>query len=137
MAAEERVSPALIWGTAGICAGALVAGTLYYFQDIRLAVTIIGVLGGGALLVLLMVLAYHGLIRVMDKRKSTRVGEEIKIEGRKRPRDLQDPEDLAKIADLARKFEEGVEKFRAAGKNLYSLPWYLLVGEPGSGKTEA
>ncbi|TFG62164.1 MAG: hypothetical protein E4H28_08020, partial [Gemmatimonadales bacterium] len=36
-----------------------------------------------------------------------------------------------------RNFEVGVGRFRAAGKNIYSLPWYVLVGESGSGKTEA
>ena len=33
-----------------------------------------------------------------------------------------------------RKFDDGVEKFRAAGKDLYSLPWYLLVGPAGSAR---
>ena len=41
-----------------------------------------------------------------------------------------------RLDDLRRVFESGIEKFRAAGKNLYALPWYLVVGEPGSGKTE-
>lgn len=43
----------------------------------------------------------------------------------------------ARMDDLRKRFDEGLEKFRAAGKNIYSLPWYALVGEPGSGKTEA
>lgn len=48
-----------------------------------------------------------------------------------------DPNAKLKIDDLRRKFDEGVKKFKAAGKDLYSLPWYVVVGEPGSGKTEA
>jgi hypothetical protein len=43
----------------------------------------------------------------------------------------------ARMDGLRKQFDEGLEKFRAAGKNIYSLPWYALVGEPGSGKTEA
>ncbi len=43
----------------------------------------------------------------------------------------------AALDDLRRNFEEGIAKFRAAGKDLYSVPWYVVVGEPGSGKTEA
>ncbi len=43
----------------------------------------------------------------------------------------------AKLDDLRRSFEAGITKFRATGKDIYKLPWYLLVGEPGSGKTEA
>ncbi|MEN6426772.1 MAG: type VI secretion protein IcmF/TssM N-terminal domain-containing protein [Phycisphaerales bacterium] len=50
---------------------------------------------------------------------------------------ISDPEQLAKIDDLRKKFEEGIATFRAAGKSLYSLPWHVILGEPGSGKTEA
>lgn len=46
-------------------------------------------------------------------------------------------ENLAKLDSLRKKFQEGVEAFRSRGKDLYSLPWYVIIGEPGSGKTEA
>ncbi|GJQ30625.1 MAG: hypothetical protein HBSAPP03_25090 [Phycisphaerae bacterium] len=48
-----------------------------------------------------------------------------------------DPAQKARMDDLRKKFEEGVATFKSAGKDLYSLPWYLLVGPAGSGKTEA
>src|SRR3712207_7685387 len=48
-----------------------------------------------------------------------------------------EPARRAALDDLRRKFAAGVEKFRATGKDLYTLPWYVIVGEPGSGKTEA
>ncbi|MBM4108302.1 MAG: hypothetical protein FJ255_05745 [Phycisphaerae bacterium] len=50
---------------------------------------------------------------------------------------VTDPARRARMDDLRRTFEEGVEKFRAAGKDVYSLPWYVMVGPPGAGKTEA
>ncbi len=53
------------------------------------------------------------------------------------PSGVSEPAKRAALDDLRKRFDEGVEKFRDAGKNIYSLPWYLLVGEPGSGKTEA
>ncbi len=43
----------------------------------------------------------------------------------------------ARLDDMRKVFEEGVQKFRANGKNVYDLPWYVIVGETGSGKTEA
>ncbi|MGA8657727.1 MAG: type VI secretion protein IcmF/TssM N-terminal domain-containing protein [Chthoniobacterales bacterium] len=43
----------------------------------------------------------------------------------------------ARLDDMRRNFSLGIEKFEAAGKDFYELPWYLMVGEPGSGKTEA
>jgi GTP-binding protein EngB required for normal cell division len=45
--------------------------------------------------------------------------------------------DLAKLDNLRKKFQEGIEAFRSRGKDIYSLPWYVIIGEPGSGKTEA
>lgn len=47
-----------------------------------------------------------------------------------------DPAARARNDDLRRKFLEGVGVFKAAGKDLYDLPWYLLVGPSGTGKTE-
>ena len=44
---------------------------------------------------------------------------------------------LAKLDSLRKKFSEGVEAFRSRGKDIYALPWYVIIGEPGSGKTEA
>jgi IcmF-related N-terminal domain len=42
-----------------------------------------------------------------------------------------------RLDDLRRSFARGIEKFEDAGKDFYGLPWYVIVGEPGSGKTEA
>lgn len=47
------------------------------------------------------------------------------------------PEDKARQDQVRQKFEEGIAVYRQAGKDLYSLPWFLLVGPAGSGKTEA
>ena len=39
------------------------------------------------------------------------------------------------LAELGQKWEEAVKEFRAAGMSIYDLPWYLLIGEPQSGKS--
>jgi len=52
------------------------------------------------------------------------------------PGSVSDPSQRARLADLRQVFEKGLKEFAAAGKDLYSLPWYLACGEPGSGKTE-
>jgi hypothetical protein len=38
---------------------------------------------------------------------------------------------------MRKKFQSGIEAYKSRGKDLYKLPWYAIVGEPGSGKTEA
>jgi hypothetical protein len=53
------------------------------------------------------------------------------------PTRIAEPARRARLDELRKSFETGLEKFRAAGKSLYSVPWYVLIGEPGSGKTEA
>src|SRR3954452_20280099 len=52
-------------------------------------------------------------------------------------RGVLDPADRSRLEDFWRNFVKGIEKFEAADKDLYDLPWYLMVGEPGAGKTEA
>jgi len=54
-----------------------------------------------------------------------------------RPSGLSDPAHIATLDRLRENFSRGIEKFQAVGKDLYSLPWYVVCGEPGSGKTEA
>ena len=41
------------------------------------------------------------------------------------------------IESMRSNFENGIEKLRKAGKNVYDLPWFLMAGQAGSGKTEA
>lgn len=41
------------------------------------------------------------------------------------------------LESLRANFEDGVDKLRRAGKNVYELPWFLLAGQAGAGKTEA
>ena len=53
------------------------------------------------------------------------------------PNAISDPASRAKLDDLRQNFSRGLDKFNSAGKDLYSLPWYVVCGEPGSGKTEA
>jgi hypothetical protein len=45
--------------------------------------------------------------------------------------------EVSGIESMRSNFEEGVDKLRKAGKNVYDLPWFLLAGQAGSGKTEA
>ena len=48
-----------------------------------------------------------------------------------------DSVEISGIESMRSNFEEGVEKLRKAGKNVYDLPWFLMAGQAGSGKTEA
>lgn len=50
------------------------------------------------------------------------------------------PAETADSAQLRQRFEDAIarlKKVRRSGGNLYRLPWYVIVGPPGSGKTTA
>ncbi len=83
-------------------------------------------------------LALYGVaLRVFERRKigpfELRLGENAGAA----PNQLRDPAARARIDELRSRFEQGVGVFREHGKDMYSIPWYMIVGEPGSGKTEA
>ena len=88
----------------------------------------------GAAVVALVLYLYLRLLKWMKQRKAAPMEQGV-LSTTKTPAGKR--EDMVRVDDLRKKFEAGVSKFRSAGKSLYSLPWYLIVGEPGSGKTEA
>ena len=85
----------------------------------------------------LLLLVYTLILRQVRNRRAASFAESVQSQSSSSPSSLSKAEQIAKLDDLRRKFEEGVETFRRAGKDFYSLPWYLLIGESGSGKTEA
>ena len=95
------------------------------------------------LLLLLAVLAVASfllvrmLLRALAKRKAKPMERSIAGNLSAAPSQINAAQKLADLDSLRRSFQAGVDKFKAAGKDLYSLPWYVLVGQPGSGKTEA
>lgn len=48
-----------------------------------------------------------------------------------------DPAERARREELRHKFKTGLKTLTDSGKNLTRFPLYVLVGEPGAGKTEA
>jgi hypothetical protein len=85
----------------------------------------------------LILLAYHRLLKKLQKRKATPFERGIAENAAATPQGVTEAARRAALEDLRKSFQKGIETFRAAGKNLYGLPWYVIVGEPGSGKTEA
>lgn len=48
-----------------------------------------------------------------------------------------DPAEIARREELREKFKVGIKTLTDSGKNLTRFPLYVMVGEPGAGKTEA
>lgn len=91
-----------------------------------------GMMGVGSLFVI------FGLVRRVLAKKSARKAEGATVRALgDAPKGVSDPKALARLDEMRTNFEDGIRKFREAGKNVYELPWYIVVGEPGSGKTTA
>src|SRR6185503_5587040 len=96
-----------------------------------------GLFFGTLIILLLLVLGAYWLWRRMVQRRHTNIIErELRKNIVAQPTKLT-PTQLAKLEEFRRKFEKGIEEYRKRGKSLYSLPWYAIIGEAASGKTQA
>src|ERR1700677_248739 len=127
----SNLSPGAKWGlgTAGIGGlvgvGLLMGSAKWIFIAVLLGLLIL--LVGGFL-----------LFRIWQrKRQSSQFIGDISQHSTASPRGISDPGQRARLDDLRKKFQEGIDAYRSRGKDIYKLPWYALVGEPGAGKTEA
>jgi hypothetical protein len=91
----------------------------------------------GIAIIVLLLLLYRYLLKLFKRRKAVPMERGVVSSASTAPQGISEAAHMARVDDLRKKFEDGIEKFRAAGKNLYDFPWYMIVGEPGSGKTEA
>jgi hypothetical protein len=108
------------------------AGISFAFTPIIALMVAIGLL---LLIVVLGVYAY-----VLKHRRDARLaamGGEIEQNSLATPVAISDPARKARLDDLRKRFQEGLDKFKAVGKDLYKLPWYVVIGEPAAGKSEA
>jgi IcmF-related N-terminal domain len=91
------------------------------------------------LIVLLAVITgiYYAWKGFNQKQQNKQFGGDISQHSSATPRGVSDPGQRARLDDMRKKFQSGIEAYKSRGKDLYKLPWYVIVGEPGSGKTEA
>lgn len=123
------------WAKIGAIVAAIlgVLGVLALFRG----TTALYVVLAGLVFLGLLLLGYKAIREFISRRKAAPMERSLASNAAMAPLGITEPARRARLDDLRKNFDTGVEKFRAAGKNLYALPWYALVGEPGSGKTEA
>lgn len=95
------------------------------------------IVAGGILLIVLLIGLFQVMLKKRREKRAASFGGSMSENAGATPAEINDPARKARLEDLKRNFDQGVQKFKAAGKNLYELPWYVIVGEPGAGKTEA
>lgn len=122
-----RVAMVLLSGGGIATAAALMIGDARVFLFVGLGLALVGAL----------VLGYQALLKRRKAKKSKPFEKQIAGSGAATPREVSDPSRRAHIDSMRKKFEEGLRVYRQRGKDLYSVPWYVVIGEPASGKSAA
>jgi hypothetical protein len=122
--------PAKVGAAAAGGAGALAVVYRFRNEAALLAILLIGVV-----FVIMLLLGYRYFIEWRDRKKGKAFGGGLGQGAGARPAQATASEQRVLLDDLRKKFQEGLKVFEATGKSVYRLPWYLVVGEPGSGKS--
>jgi hypothetical protein len=91
----------------------------------------------GIVVIVVAMVAWQMFQRWSGHQRSRALSSQLAAHSSGTPSAIHDPALIATLDRLRENFSRGIEKFEAVGKDLYSLPWYIVCGEPGSGKTEA
>lgn len=111
---------------------AVTMGLSSFFDSKVAIIGVLGLIGVG-----LLIGVFWGWVQKRKEAKAAGFAGELQQQSGTAPGEISDPARRARLEDLRRNFEKGIATFKAAGKNLYDVPWYVIVGEPGAGKTEA
>src|SRR5262245_61308450 len=94
-----------------------------------------------ALAILLIFLLLFGTYLLVRRARGRRQREQftmaIEAQTSAAPKAISDPNKRADLDRVRQKFQSGLQEFKSRGKDIYKLPWYVIIGESGSGKTEA
>jgi hypothetical protein len=91
----------------------------------------------GLLLVVITLGIYAFIIKQRRERQQAALTGGLEQNTLATPQGISDAGRRARLDALRKRFQEGIDKFRSVGKNLYKLPWYAVIGEPAAGKSEA
>ncbi len=115
--------------------GAILLSIVIWFVGPLIAIAGFAPLGWWVvrLIVILLIFGYVGFTLYRDRKKAADAGEGI-------VQDLSAQRAEAGVAEIGGKFDAAVSKLgggKGGRTKLYELPWYLMIGPPGSGKTTA
>ena len=92
----------------------------------------------GILILFLLIFGGYFLWRRMQARRQSKMfASALEAQTAATPKSISDPNQRAALDKLRQKFQTGMQEFKSRGKDIYKLPWYVIIGESGSGKTEA
>ena len=87
----------------------------------------------GVLAIILVVWALGSLKKVGNRKRSKDFEDDLGRHARQGPASREEIRDA--VADLSQQWSHGLKELKETGTSLYELPWFLLIGEPQSGKS--
>src|SRR5258705_13406684 len=99
--------------------------------------TVALIVGIGVLFVVVVLGIYSYVLKRRREARTAALGGELQQNTQATPPAISDPARKARVEDLRKRFQQGLDKFKSVGKDLYKLPWYVVIGEPAAGKSEA
>ncbi len=123
--------PPAIRNTIALLSCTSIVGAVSLF-DSKLAL----IVGIGMVLMIAAIAGFFAIRGFLRKRRASSMANELNQHSSNAPAGVSDAAGRAELDRLRQKFLEGLSKFGDVA-NTYKFPWYVVVGEPGSGKTEA
>jgi hypothetical protein len=87
----------------------------------------------GVVVLALLIWGINALVELRDKRRGRAFESGLGAEGDKVV--VAKEEAREALRELSEQWKGAVGRLREAGLSIYDLPWYLMIGEPASGKT--
>ncbi len=128
---QKSISPLAAAAGGATAVGGLLAAVVLFKGHLLTFVTLL------VAIVVPILGIYLFIVHRRKKKRSAMFKDGMDSSNAASPRGISDPNKRAKLDELRRKFLDGVQAYRSRGKDLSSLPWYVIVGEPGGGKSEA
>jgi len=128
---DSKFGSMVKWGLGAVGLGA--AGAVFGLPRPYGIWVAVGIL----VLALLLFGGYFLFRRIRARRRSRAFTSAIETQTASAPKAISDPNQRAALDKLRQKFQTGMQEFKSRGKDIYKLPWYVIIGESGSGKTEA
>ncbi len=88
---------------------------------------------GGTLLTVLLIVGIYFLWRLFEKRRGKKMEDEL--DRQQQAKDQQRQQSKLAVQDIRGRWTDAMATLKASKVKIYDLPWFLLIGEPQSGKT--
>ncbi|MGE3166145.1 MAG: type VI secretion protein IcmF/TssM N-terminal domain-containing protein [Planctomycetota bacterium] len=119
----------LLYQAVIVVAGSGVAAGLASLWNTKVAIAVLVVIA----LVALALFVIQWVLKRFEKRRSAELASAL--ESGDGGAGVADEERRQAIAEVREQWNRAVNELKATGMNLYSLPWYMLIGEPACGKS--